>query len=390
MRRVVHKLGLNLGIDAGVLVVRGVRLLVENVVVTRGPLTRAETGGERAVVNHEGDAASVHVRVERVNGFDDRLVAHFGVGVTLFAEGVDLRHHARAVHTGGERVERDFALDALGANAGANLPHVRLVDLTHREAVEAIASHDDGSDFVRGLHFFVAFVVDVLARLVSRGEGFHEGLLVLDGFVHCLDALGGDDLRDRTGDALDGVLEGIFIGHACASVSAEQRLYDTVDATEQDTALTVDVGAVFHLERSRERERRADGNGPAEGDFRGGTGRILVHSERSVNARPVRRLTLFIQSTNRRTHTLRRDEHDVDVVAKLRPLRVHHPEQESVRQPERRARLHRRQNARVHLRLRRIGDQQHHQVALRDDVERLPERPVRLVKSNSSRLRVRR
>lgn len=130
VRRVVQKLGLNLGVDASLGVVRGVGLLVEDVIVSRRPLARAETSGEGAVVNHEGDASRVHVRVERVDGFDDGLVAHFRVGVTLLAESVDLGHHARAVHTGGERVERDLAVDALGANLGADLPHVRAVNLT--------------------------------------------------------------------------------------------------------------------------------------------------------------------------------------------------------------------------------------------------------------------
>lgn len=56
----------------------------------------------------------------------------------------------------------------------------------------------------------------------------------------------------------------------------------------------VDVGVVFYFERSRERERRVDGNGLVEGDFCGGIGCILVYSERSVNVCFVCCFILFI------------------------------------------------------------------------------------------------
>ena len=51
-------------------------------------------------------------------------------------------------------------------------------------------------------------------------------------------------------------------------------------------------------------------------------------------------------------------------------------EQEAVRQPEGRTRLQRLEDARVELRLRGVGDEQDHQVRLRDDVEHLSQRLV--------------
>lgn len=221
VRRVVYKFGFNFGIDVGVFVVCGVCLLVENVVVMWGLFMCVEMGGERVVVNYEGDVASVYVRVERVNGFDDRFVVYFGVGVIFFVEGVDLRYYVCVVYIGGEWVEWDFVFDVFGANVGVNFLYVRFVDFIYREAVEAIVSYDDGLDFVCGLYFFVVFVVDVFVWFVSCGEGFYEGFFVFDGFVYCFDVFGGDDFRDRIGDVFDGVFEGIFIGYVCVSVLVE-------------------------------------------------------------------------------------------------------------------------------------------------------------------------
>ena len=108
----------------------GVRLLGEHVVEAGRPLAAAEAGGDRAVVDHVRDAARVHVRVERVDALDHRLVDHLGEDVPVVGERVDLRHHRRAVDARGERVDgRRLAL--LGsarriAHSVANLPRARL------------------------------------------------------------------------------------------------------------------------------------------------------------------------------------------------------------------------------------------------------------------------
>ena len=55
------------------------RLLHDGVVEARRPLAGAEAGRGRAVVDHVGDAAGVHVGVQRVDRLDDRLVGDLRV-----------------------------------------------------------------------------------------------------------------------------------------------------------------------------------------------------------------------------------------------------------------------------------------------------------------------
>lgn len=65
---VLQELRERLRVQVLVLVVRDVRLLVQDVVEAGRPLARAQARGVAAVVDHERDAARVHVRVERVDG----------------------------------------------------------------------------------------------------------------------------------------------------------------------------------------------------------------------------------------------------------------------------------------------------------------------------------
>ena len=75
---------------------------------------------------------------------------------------------------------------------------------------------------------------------------------------------------------------------------------------------------------------------------------------------------------NNATH-LGGDEHDVDVLTEGGALGVHDAEEESVGEAEGGAGLHRGEDARVELRLRGVGDEEHDEVGLGDDVEGLAE-----------------
>mmetsp|Transcript_79567 Transcript_79567/g.192796 ORF Transcript_79567/g.192796 Transcript_79567/m.192796 type:complete len:601 (-) Transcript_79567:30-1832(-) len=378
VRGVVEELALNLLVDGGALVDGDIRLLLEVVVEARRPLARAEARGVGAVVHHERDAAGVHVGVEGVDSLDDGLVANLGEGVALLAEGVNLRHHAGAVDARGEGVEGDVLLDALRADLLANLPHRGRANLPHRELVESLHRHDDAANLVRALHLLVALVEDVLRRHVRCAVRPHELVLVLHSLVHRLDALRGDDLRDRPGDALHRVLKRVLRGHALLGVPAVERFDDAMHPAEQDAALAENIRAVLHLERRRERERRPDRDGPAQGDVRRVPRRVLVDGERRVDARAANLLALLVETTHGRAHALRRDEDDVDVLAEGFAVGGHDAEKEAVGEAEGGAGLHGGEDARVHLSLRGIGDEEHDEVGLGDDVEGLAEGAVLL------------
>ena len=120
-------------------------------------------------------------------------------------------------------------------------------------------------------------------------------------------------------------------------------------AAEQDAALAEDIGAVLHLQRGGKRERRADGDGPAERDVGGVPGGILVHGEGRVDARAANLLALLVEPADGGAHALGRDEHDVDILAEGLAVRLHDAEQKAVRQAKRRAGLHGGEDAGVHL-----------------------------------------
>ena len=71
-------------------------LLLEIIVKSRRPLPAPESCGRRAVVHHKGHASCVHVRVQRVDRLDHRLVANLAVAMALAPEHLNLRHHRRA------------------------------------------------------------------------------------------------------------------------------------------------------------------------------------------------------------------------------------------------------------------------------------------------------
>lgn len=116
----------------------GEGLLGEDVVEAGRPLAGAEAGGVRAVVHHEGDAAGVHVRVERVDGLDDGLIADLRVGVALGAQAVDRGHHGRAVHARREGVKGSLLASLAGGAhllADLRVSHACLVEPSARRTL---------------------------------------------------------------------------------------------------------------------------------------------------------------------------------------------------------------------------------------------------------------
>mmetsp|Transcript_10985 Transcript_10985/g.33557 ORF Transcript_10985/g.33557 Transcript_10985/m.33557 type:complete len:203 (-) Transcript_10985:1140-1748(-) len=202
MNVVVQELGLELLVHLLAVVHGDVGLLVQNVVEARSPLSASQPGGKGAVVHHEGDAPGVHVGVEGVHGLDDALVADLAPLVPLLPECLQGGHHVRHVHSGGEWVDWDLTLHALGPNLVPDLPHPGLVDLAHGEPIKPVGGVHHGLDLVAARHVLVDLVADVHARLERRGVGLHESLLALSvqPLVQRLHPLLGDDGVDGSGD----------------------------------------------------------------------------------------------------------------------------------------------------------------------------------------------
>ena len=131
MHRVLHKCLQAVFVNLLRAVVGRENLLLDQVVEARPPLARPQAGSGGTVVHHVGDTARMHVGVEGIDGFNDRLVTHLAIGMAIFEQEVDLRHHHRGVETGGLRVEWNIRLDTPGPHAFAYAPHTRAVDLAH-------------------------------------------------------------------------------------------------------------------------------------------------------------------------------------------------------------------------------------------------------------------
>ena len=60
-----------------------IRLLLQDVVKPRGPLSAAQASCVRTVVHHECHTSGVHVWVQTISSFNDTLIADLTVWVTL-------------------------------------------------------------------------------------------------------------------------------------------------------------------------------------------------------------------------------------------------------------------------------------------------------------------
>eukprot|EP00962_Isochrysis_galbana_P023636 scaffold7147_cov130-Isochrysis_galbana.AAC.9 len=329
--RVVQELVEEVVVELGAGVDGGVGLLGQDVVEARGPLARAEAGGDGAVVHHVRDAARVHVRVERVDRLDDRLVDHLGEHVAVVDQAVDLGHHGGAVDAGCEGVHRRVALALFGGAARrahllADLPCAGAVELPHRPgeprdslALVPLDGVDHVADLVAARHGVVALFDDVAGRHVRGAVGRLEDVLLGVGqlLVHGQDALVADGGGEWAGDHFSRVLEGLLGRHAQRLVPPEERLDDSVHGPEQDAALAKDVGAELGRECRLEDVRRADANSPGQGALGGPAGGVLVHGEGGIDARPVDLAPELVQPPHRRAHALWCDHHHVNVLREV-------------------------------------------------------------------------
>jgi len=194
----------------------GEGLLAKLVAKAGRPLAGAETSRGGAIVHHVGDAAGVHVRVERVNRFNDGLVGDFRIGVPVLHEDVDLGHHRADVDARGERIERDRFLVPLGADAVAGLPHFGAIDGAHRPPLEAVSGQIDAADLVAGGDFVVDLLKDGTRGGIRGVVGTLKDLpfVIVEGVVDREEALLGDGLGDGASDRFAGVVEGLFVAHA--------------------------------------------------------------------------------------------------------------------------------------------------------------------------------
>src|SRR5262245_31901944 len=141
--------------------------LLDEVVEARAPFAGAQTRGGGAIVDHVGYASGVHVWVQRIDRFDDRLVAHLTVRMAVFEQQIDLRHHHRTVEAGGFWIERDLRLNAFGTHALPHTPHTRAVDLAHGVRLQTPSSSHDRAYFIARSDLFV----DLLQEAIDGGIG---------------------------------------------------------------------------------------------------------------------------------------------------------------------------------------------------------------------------
>src|SRR4029077_9879884 len=149
-------------------------------------------------------------------------------GVPLFPQQTALRHHRGAIHTSAERIDRDVLLHARLAHAFADLPHLRAVDLTHGNALEATNSEHHAPQLVAGCDLLVDLEQDLERRLVAGSvgaleRGFARGC---EAFVHVEDAVLRDGLADRAGDRLARAHERVRFAHAFGDEARVQAFDD--------------------------------------------------------------------------------------------------------------------------------------------------------------------
>jgi len=369
----------------GLAIVNGsVSKLIEDVIEAWSPLSRAGLGSERAVVNHESNAAVVHVRAKRVDGLNNRFVDNLRVGVTSLAEDIDLGHHGGNVNTGSEGVQGDVVLVASGADALTDLPGVSSIDLSDGVLIETITVHDDGADLVTGGNLIIDLLKDLLGRHVRGGVGLFEYLLVTiaESLVDSLDADLGDGFDDVASDGLARLLEGLLGRHALALVAAVEGLNDAVDGAEEDTTFTIDVGLVLRSEGGLEHEGGSKCDTPAKSEVGGLAGLVLVDGEGGVDASAIDFLTLLVETTDGGTHALGADGNDVHVLGEGLTDRVEVAEKEAVGKAEGGTWLHGGEDLLVKLGLGSIGDEKDDKIGILYNVENLAEGAVLLAEAN--------
>lgn len=316
VNRVLQEVSDSLRINRLAIIDRGVGELVEDVIEARSPFPGASLGGERAVVNHERNPTVVHVGAKRVDGLNDGLVHDLRVGVSSLPEDITLGHHGGDVDSSCEWVNRNVLLLPIGTDTLSNLPGVGSINLADGVAVKAIAVHNNGADLVAGGDLVVDLLKDLLGGKVGSRVGLLKDILILalKRLIDSFDTLLGDGLDNVASDGLGRFDKGLLRRHALALVAAVKGLDDTMDSTEKNATLSINIRLVLGAKGGLEHERRAEGNAPAEGQVCGLTGLVLVDTEGSVDSGAVDLLALLVKATDGGSHTLGADSDDIHIL----------------------------------------------------------------------------
>mmetsp|Transcript_19075 Transcript_19075/g.26428 ORF Transcript_19075/g.26428 Transcript_19075/m.26428 type:complete len:248 (+) Transcript_19075:1758-2501(+) len=146
-----------------------------------------------------------------------------------------------------------------------------------------------------------------------------------------------------------------------------------MNGTEKDTTFSIDIGAVFGAEGSLEHERRTDGNTPSKSEVSGLSANVLVDSERGVNSGTVNFLSLFIKTTDGRSHSLGADSNNIHIFREFLTDGVKVSKKESVRKSKSGTRLHGGEDFLVKLCLGSIGNKENDKIRLLDNFEHFSE-----------------
>merc|ERR1719199_466745 len=109
-------------------------------------------------------------------------------------------------------------------------------------------------------------------------------------------------------------LPGVGSINLAHGVAAVKGLDDTMDSTEKNATLSINIRLVLGAKGGLEHERRAEGNAPAEGQVCGLTGLVLVDTEGSVDSGAVDLLALLVKATDGGSHTLGADSDDIHIL----------------------------------------------------------------------------
>mmetsp|Transcript_13342 Transcript_13342/g.25041 ORF Transcript_13342/g.25041 Transcript_13342/m.25041 type:complete len:357 (+) Transcript_13342:161-1231(+) len=306
MDGVILKVSNQLIVDSLSIIYGSISKLFQNIVKARSPLTRSSLGSEGTVVYHEGNSTVMHVGTERIDSFNDGFIDHLRIGMSSLKENITLSHHGGDIYSRSEGIQWDLVLITSGTDFLSHLPGEGSVNLSNGVFLGSISVHDDGTNLITGRNLVVNLLKNFFGRHVGCRVGLFEDLLIFLGktVVYSLDSLGGDDLDNVSSDGFAGFSEGLFGCHSLTRVAAEERFDDSMDGSEEDSTLTVDIRAVFGTKGGFKHKGRSKSDSPSKSKVGCLSGYILVNSKRCIDSSSIDFLTLLVKTTNRRSHTL--------------------------------------------------------------------------------------
>mmetsp|Transcript_15512 Transcript_15512/g.33597 ORF Transcript_15512/g.33597 Transcript_15512/m.33597 type:complete len:265 (+) Transcript_15512:1019-1813(+) len=141
-----------------------------------------------------------------------------------------------------------------------------------------------------------------------------------------------------------------------------------MDGSKKNTTLTVDIGPVFRAQGGLEHEGRSNSNTPSKSKFSGLARFVLVDSEGGVDSSSVDLLTLFVKTTDGRTHTLGAHGNHIHILGEILSDGFKVSEQETVGKTKGGTGLHGGKDLLVKGSLGSITDEKHDQVTLSNDI----------------------